>query len=81
MFLQDYIRPNKGVDMKQIYIVRLQTHSRETFHFRADFSQISAEYATDFATGTFVWGSRHGPCLARVPHQVVLHDLAEAILA
>ena len=31
--------------------------------------------------GTFVWGSRHGPCLARVPHQVMLHDLAEAILA
>ena len=44
------------------------------------FSQISAEYAADFATGTFVWGSRHRPCLARVPHQVVLHDLAEAIL-
>ena len=40
------------------------------------FSQIAAEYAADFATGTFVWGSRHRPCLARVPHQVVLHDLA-----
>ena len=44
------------------------------------FSQISAEYAADFATGTFVWGSRHRACLARVPHQVVLHVLAEAIL-